>query len=229
FAVTRPWISRHAATIPNTRKAIAQCFTIPLIFAVALLSFAHGANDVANAVGPLAAIVSAAQYGTNASENVALPLWVLAIGAFGISLGLSLFGPKLIRTVGEKITKMDPIRAYCVALSAAITVLFASAMGLPVSSTHIAIGAVFGVGYLRELLTNKGVPNPAVKPRSVFLEPSQLNQTPEEAIENYQKKEKRRLVRRQHVFGIAAAWVVTVPAAALLAAACYVVLRAVTG
>lgn len=229
FAITAPWIKRRAAVIPNTRKAIAQCFTIPLIFAVGLLSFAHGANDVANAVGPLAAIVSAVQAGTNADQDVALPLWVLAIGAFGISLGLTLFGPKLIRTVGEKITKMDPIRAYCVALSAAVTVLVASALGLPVSSTHIAIGAVFGVGYLRELLTNKGVPNPAVKPRSVFLEPSRLNRTPKEAVENYQKKEKRRLVRRQHVYGIAAAWVVTVPAAALLSAGCYMVMRALAG
>ncbi len=143
--------------------------------------------------------------------------------------GLSLFGPRLIRTVGEKITKMDPIRAFCVALSAAVTVLVASAMGLPVSSTHIAIGAVFGVGYLREILTNKGVPNPAVKPRSVLLKPTQLNNTPEEALRNYVKREKRRLVRRQHVYGIAAAWVVTVPAAALLAAALYASMRWVVG
>lgn len=225
FAVATPWIARQAATSENTRKSIARFFTLPLIFSVALLSFAHGANDVANAVGPLAAIVSVAQTDAGAAAKVTLPIWVLAIGAFGISLGLSLFGPKLIRTVGEKITKMDPIRAYCVALSAAITVLFASALGLPVSSTHIAIGAVFGVGYLREFLTNKGVPNPAVKPRSVFLEPSNLNATPEEAVINYQKKEKRRLVRRQHVFGIAAAWVVTVPAAAALSASCYFLMR----
>jgi PiT family inorganic phosphate transporter len=116
---------------------------------------------------------------------------------------------------------MDPIRAYCVALSAAFTVLVASAMGLPVSSTHIAIGAIFGVGYLREVLTNKGVENPAVKPRSIRLEPSQLNATPQEALRNYAKRERRRLVRRQHVYGIAAAWIVTVPAAAALAASLY--------
>lgn len=225
FAVSRPLVARRAAVISNTRKDIAGCFNVPLIFAVALLSFAHGANDVANAVGPLAAIVSVAQTESGVAGQVALPIWVLAIGAFGISLGLSLFGPRLIRTVGEKITKMDPIRAYCVALSAAVTVLVASAMGLPVSSTHIAIGAVFGVGYLREILTNTGVPNPAVKPRSVFLEPSQLNATPEEALRNYAKREKRRLVRRQHVYGIAAAWIVTVPAAALLAAGLYASMR----
>jgi PiT family inorganic phosphate transporter len=225
FAISRPLVARRAAVISNTRKDVAGCFNVPLIFAVALLSFAHGANDVANAVGPLAAIVSVAQTEAGVEGQVALPIWVLAIGAFGISLGLSLFGPRLIRTVGEKITKMDPIRAYCVALSAAVTVLVASTMGLPVSSTHIAIGAVFGVGYLREILTNTGVPNPAVKPRSVFLEPSQLNATPEEALRNYAKREKRRLVRRQHVYGIAAAWIVTVPAAALLAAGLYASMR----
>ncbi len=225
YAIAQPLVARRAAVIANTRKDIAGCFNAPLIFAVALLSFAHGANDVANAVGPLAAIVSVAQTEAGVAGQVALPTWVLAIGAFGISLGLSLFGPRLIRTVGEKITKMDPIRAYCVALSAAVTVLVASAMGLPVSSTHIAIGAVFGVGYLREILTNSGVPNPAVKPRSVFLEPSQLNATPEAALRNYAKREKRRLVRRQHVYGIAAAWIVTVPAAALLAAALYASMR----
>ncbi|OYW54326.1 MAG: anion permease [Hyphomicrobium sp. 32-62-53] len=225
FAISRPLVARRAAIISNTRKDVAGCFNVPLIFAVALLSFAHGANDVANAVGPLAAIVSVAQTEAGVAGEVALPMWVLAIGAFGISLGLSLFGPRLIRTVGEKITKMNPIRAYCVALSAAVTVLVASAMGLPVSSTHIAIGAVFGVGYLREILTNSGVPNPAVKPRSVFLEPSQLNATPEQALRNYAKREKRRLVRRQHVYGIAAAWIVTVPAAALLAAGLYASMR----
>src|SRR5690606_11407264 len=103
-------------------------------------------------------------------------------------------------------------RAYCVALSAGITVLVASAFGLPVSTTHIAIGGVFGVGYLREYITNTGVPNPAVKPVSIFLEPSKLNKTPEEALINFQKRERRKLVRRQHVLGIAAAWVITVPA-----------------
>lgn len=225
----RPWIQRRSRGMENRRKQIASLFTLPLIFAAGLLSFAHGANDVANAVGPLAAIVAAAQSGLANAGKVVLPMWVLAIGAIGIALGLSLFGPGLIRTVGQKITKMDAIRAYCVALSAAITVLVASAFGLPVSSTHIAIGAVFGVGYLREYISNTGVPNPAVKPRTMFLEPSQLNQTPEEALANYQKRERRKLVRRQHVLGIAAAWVVTVPAAALLAALLYRLMLSLAG
>jgi PiT family inorganic phosphate transporter len=124
---------------------------------------------------------------------------------------------------------MDAIRAFCVALSAAITVLVASALGMPVSSTHIAIGAIFGVGYLREFLTNKGVPNPAVRPRSLFLEPSKLNKTPEQAIANYRKRERRKLVRRQHVVGIAAAWVISVPATAMLAGLFYALMATFAG
>jgi PiT family inorganic phosphate transporter len=224
-----PWVERRSRGMENRRKHVAGLFTLPLIFAAGLLSFAHGANDVANAVGPLAAIVAAAQTGIADADKVALPIWVMAIGAVGIALGLSLFGPGLIRTVGQKITKMDTIRAYCVALSAAITVLVASAFGLPVSSTHIAIGAVFGVGYLREYITNTGVPNPAVRPRTLFLEPARLNETPEQALLNYQKREKRKLVRRQHVLGIAAAWVITVPAAAALAAALYLLMHRIAG
>jgi inorganic phosphate transporter, PiT family len=161
--------------------------------------------------------------------NVSLPFWILAIGAVGISLGLAMFGPRVIRTVGEQITRMDAIRAYCVALSAAVTVLLASALGLPVSSTHIAVGAVFGVGFLREYLSNTGVPNRAVQPRSLFLEPSKLNNTPQSALKNYRKRERRRLVRRQHAVGIAAAWVITVPAAGLLAALVYGFIGALAG
>jgi PiT family inorganic phosphate transporter len=215
----------RSENLENRRKHVASLFSMPLVLAAGLLSFAHGANDVANAVGPLAAIVAAVQSGLADAGKVPLPFWVLAIGAAGIAIGLALFGPGLIRTVGEKITKMDAIRAYCVALSAGITVLVASAFGLPVSSTHIAIGGVFGVGYLRELLTNTGVPNPAVQPRALFLKTKHLNKTPEEALANFRKREKRRLVRRQHVIAIAAAWVVTVPAAGLLAALLYVVMR----
>jgi PiT family inorganic phosphate transporter len=229
YFFARPWVLAQSRGMENRRKHVSNLFTLPPICSAALLSFAHGANDVANAVGPLAAIVATAQAGITDADKVELPFWVLLIGAVGIAVGLALFGPKLIRTVGEKITKMDAIRAFCVALSAAITVLVASALGLPVSSTHIAIGGVFGVGYLREILSNKGVPNPAVQPRSLFLEPSRLNKTPEEALKNFQKREKRRLVRRRHVLGIAAAWVITVPASALLAGVFYAVMRAVAG
>lgn len=225
----RPWVRERSQRMENRRKHVANLFSLPLVLAAGLLSFAHGANDVANAVGPLAAIVAAAQSGMANAGKVILPFWVLAIGAVGIALGLALFGPGLIRTVGEKITKMDAIRAYCVALSAGITVLVASALGLPVSSTHIAIGAIFGVGYLREFLTNTKVTNPAVQPRTLFLNTARLNSTPEAALANYQKRQKRKLVRRQHVLGIVAAWVVTVPAASMLAAALYYAMRSIVG
>ena len=138
----------------NRNKSVRTLFTLPLICAAALLSFAHGANDVANAVGPLAAVVDTAATG-GAHGKVGIPSWVLFVGAAGITMGLLLFGPKLIRTVGAEITKMNPMRAYCVALAAAITVIIASALGLPVSSTHIAVGAVFGVGFFREWFTGR--------------------------------------------------------------------------
>ncbi|MEQ9124982.1 MAG: inorganic phosphate transporter, partial [Alphaproteobacteria bacterium] len=139
---------------------------------------------------------------------------------------LALFGPRLIRTVCTTITKMDAPRAYCVALAAAITVLIASALGLPVSSTHIAIGGVFGVGFLREQLANLGLRADGPKPvKPSPNEPSSLSATPEDAIRKQIKREKRRLVRRRHVVTIAAAWVITVPAAGGLAAIFYGLLK----
>ena len=135
----------------NRKRSLKVLFAVPLIASAALLSFAHGANDVANAVGPLAAIVHAVQ-DAGTSDKVTIPLWVMMIGAAGISFGLMLFGPKLIRMVGQEITKLNPVRAYCVALSAAITVIIASGLGLPVSSTHIAVGGVFGVGFYLSLI-----------------------------------------------------------------------------
>ncbi len=154
YSFVKPAIHRKASLLENRREEVARLFTIPLVFAAALLSFAHGANDVANAIGPLAAIVSALKDGTIATK-VGVPGWVMWVGATGIALGLALYGPKLIKRVGEEITELDRIRAYCIALAAAITVLIASALGLPVSSTHIALGGVFGVGFLREWLMAK--------------------------------------------------------------------------
>ena len=135
----------------NSRESVNTLFTIPLIFAAALLSFAHGANDVANAIGPLAAINDAVVNG-GISSKASIPLWVMGVGALGIAIGLALYGPALIRTVGSEITELDQIRAFSIAMAASITVIIASQLGLPVSSTHIAIGGVFGVGFLREYL-----------------------------------------------------------------------------
>lgn len=228
YALVRPAVAKAAATMPNKRKSVSDLFTIPLICAAALLSFAHGANDVANAVGPLAAIVSAVTAGT-VTAKVTLPIWVLVVGATGISIGLFLYGPKVIKIVGEKITKLNRVRAFCIALSAAITVIIASTMGLPVSSTHIAVGAVFGVGFLREFLVNKKKTLAAALPYSeksggpIEWQEGQPNN-------NNQKKEakaqKRKLVRRRHLMTIIAAWVITVPAAAILSGLIFLALRA---
>ncbi len=115
-----------------------------------------GANDVANAVGPLAAIVqSLREWGNPTPSTAYAPLWIMSIGGFGIALGLSLYGPKLIKTVGSEITELDKMQAFCIAMATVITVLLASKLGLPVSSTHITIGAVFGVGFLREFLQKR--------------------------------------------------------------------------
>lgn len=219
YVIINPLIRRQAEGMENRNKSVRTLFTIPLICSAALLSFAHGSNDVANAVGPLAAIVGAAESGQVAAK-VQIPLWVMFIGAAGLSAGLLLFGPKLIRVVGQQITKMNPMRAYCVALSAAITVIIASALGLPVSSTHIAVGAVFGVGFYREWQTarrthiNHGRYGEARK--TTKAEPD------EQAL-------RRKLVRRGHLTTIAAAWVITVPASAAMAGTIFLILQAFRG
>jgi len=151
YAYVSAKLKANKQKLENTKASVNTLFTIPLIFAAALLSFAHGANDVANAVGPLAAINDAIING-GISSKASIPLWVMGVGALGIALGLALYGPKLIKTVGSEITELDQIRAFSIAMAASITVIIASQLGLPVSSTHIAIGGVFGVGFLREWL-----------------------------------------------------------------------------
>ena len=217
WALAHPYIARRLSRISDKRSDISALFDLPLIIGAALLSFAHGANDVANAVGPLAAIVATLGHPSALAVQVEVPFWVMLVGALGIAIGLATFGPKLIRVVGEQITRLNSPRAFCVALSAAITVLLASWMGLPVSSTHIAVGAVFGVGFLREYREN---------PNRRRLRPGhKLNATADDAFNSRFVKRSRYLVRRHFLWSIAAAWVITVPATALLAAALYGLLR----
>ena len=205
WAVTKPIIARQARGLENRNKSLKTLFTIPLIVSAALLSFAHGANDVANAVGPLAAIVEATKSGSFGTA-ISIPLWVMMIGAAGLSFGLFLFGPKLIKVVGNEITKLNPMRAYCVALSAALTVIVASGLGLPVSSTHIAVGSVFGVGFFREWDTRRR------------MKTSRISDTPDE-------RQSRKLVRRNYFTSIVAAWIITVPSAAVLSAVIFLVIN----
>lgn len=238
YAVSRPLIRRQSEGMENRNQSLRKLFHVPLICSAALLSFAHGANDVANAVGPLAAIVHAATQGGVAAQ-VSIPYWVMVIGALGISLGLLLFGPKLIRMVGEQITRLNPMRAYCVALSAAITVIVASWFGLPVSSTHIAVGAVFGVGFFREWYTanskrrKRYIENKLVRARAAGN--AEKMETAWQAtgedddnspVLSGEEVKRRRLVRRAHVMTIIAAWFITVPAAAVLAGVIFMVLNA---
>src|SRR5690606_12634331 len=153
FFMVRPLVARHASRIENSKQGVDKLFSVPLIFAAALLSFAHASNDVANAVGPLAAIVEVVSSGgAEIARAAPIPTGGMVVGALGIAIGLGLFGPRVIRTVGSEITELDQMRAYCIAMAATITVILASQFGIPVSTTHVAVGAVFGVGFLREYL-----------------------------------------------------------------------------
>ena len=247
--------------LKNDRASINSMFTIPLIFAAALLSFAHGANDVANAVGPLAAIADAVATG-GVTSKAAIPLWVMAVGAIGIVVGLALYGPGLIKTVGSEITELDQMRAFSIAMAAAITVILASQLGLPVSSTHIALGGVFGVGFLREYLQDhKEVVKLEEEEAKLEKEENKLEQYREnlqelldlpeekkdkkvykqigqlyEMVESEEKifEEEQRLVnslqrkkyvKRDAFRKIIAAWVITVPVAAILSAGIYFMIR----
>jgi PiT family inorganic phosphate transporter len=218
WALMHPLIRRQSEGMENRNQSLRRLFRIPLICSAALLSFAHGANDVANAIGPLAAILHSAEYG-DVAARVQVPTWIMIIGAFGISLGLFIYGPRLVRMVGSRITKMNPMRAYCVALSAAITVILASWLGLPVSSTHIAVGAVFGVGFFREYYTRRSRKRREMVRRGRASE-TDPDDPPPEVLQH------RKLVRRSHFLTIVAAWVITVPATAALSAVVFFGLNA---
>lgn len=255
----RASILKRSQLLENNRESVNRLFTVPLIFAAALLSFAHGANDVANAIGPLAAISDAVISG-GISSKAGIPIWVMAVGAIGISIGLALYGPKLIRTVGGEITELDQIRAFSVAMAAAITVIIASQLGLPVSSTHIAIGGIFGVGFLREWLDVTNEKKLIEEERDVLEDDLKNLKAYKSELENLQDKEKKRkedyqrivllykniddeedkvkdakkvlktaekvkYVKRDAVKKIVAAWLITVPAAAVLSAAIYFMIK----
>ncbi|WP_420549234.1 inorganic phosphate transporter [Curvivirga sp.] len=256
YAIVKPMIRRASENLENTKKSINKLFTIPLIFAAALLSFAHGANDVANAVGPLAAITDSLIHG-EISTKASIPLWVMLVGAIGIALGLALYGPKLIRTVGSEITELDQTRAFCIAMAASITVIIASQLGLPVSSTHVAIGAVFGVGFLREAI-KRNYHKKIAKIKAhyadeesyaldAFLEDFEDADFKEKGkmMRNLKAKGKRmglskkdrkalkqtyknELVARSAALKIASAWIITVPASASLAAIIFYVIQFAT-
>ncbi len=127
---------------------VEKVFGVLMVCTACAMAFAHGSNDVANAIGPLAAVVSVAQSGEIAQTS-GLPLWILLAGGIGIVVGLATFGWKVMATIGKKITELTPSRGFAAELAASSTVVFASVTGMPVSTTHTLVGAVLGVGAAR--------------------------------------------------------------------------------
>lgn len=191
YFIIKKLLLRYESMFKNSKKSINRLFNLPLIFSAALLSFAHGANDVANAIGPFAAIYDTVSAGNITVWDVGIPIWIMIIGALGLAIGLAVYGTTLIKTVGNEITKLNQVRAYCVALSAAITVIIASGFGLPVSSTHIAIWGIFGIGIYREIERKL-----SWRKDKEYLDKSMLKQ-------------------------IILSWIVTLPASALISAISY--------
>jgi len=259
FFVVRPLVARKSLELENSKEGVNTLFTVPLIFAAALLSFAHGSNDVANAVGPLAAIVEVVSTGGGEIATAApVPLWIMVVGGIGLAIGLALFGPKVIRTVGTEITELDKMRAYCIAMAATITVIIASQLGIPVSTTHVAVGGVFGVGFLREYLKSnyarmlddikqhhpegdqeaidafirrfseatieeKGKMLKDLKKKSKKkVDPAHFSKTERKGLRKVYRQE---LVKRSLILKIVGAWIVTVPASALMSGILFFTIR----
>jgi PiT family inorganic phosphate transporter len=128
---------------------VEKVFTPLMLFTACSMAFAHGSNDVANGIGPLAAVFSIVDSGGEVMQKSPLPLWILLIGGGGIVLGLVTLGYRVMLTVGKKITELTPSSGFCAELAAATTVVLASRTGIPVSTTHILVGSVFGVGLAR--------------------------------------------------------------------------------
>ncbi|WP_041524222.1 inorganic phosphate transporter [Gilvimarinus agarilyticus] len=138
----------EASEAGNRFASVERLFAILMVFTACAMAFAHGSNDVANAVGPLAAIINVIKTGGIEAKSV-MPSWVLLIGGAGIVIGLATYGFKVMATIGKKITELTPSRGFAAELAAAATVVLASGTGLPISTTHTLVGAVLGVGMAR--------------------------------------------------------------------------------
>lgn len=252
FFITKPMIAKASKILKNDRESIDGLFAVPLIVGACFLSFAHGANDVANAIGPLAAINDAVRSAEIAAK-AAIPLWVMGVGATGIAVGLAVYGPKLVRTVGSEITELDMSRAFCVSLAAAITVIIATHFGLPVSSTHIAVGAIFGVGFLREVLSYRynqklelvreymsekttetedsaaafvlAFDDASMSKKKLILDELKAGDVGRGRRKKLKRAYREKLVQRSLLIKIVIAWVVTVPLSAIFSAALFYMIR----
>ncbi len=137
------------ANLHTELKFVEKLFALLMIFSACSMAFAHGSNDVSNAIGPLAAVVNIINHAGKIVDNSPLPLWILLVGAAGIVLGLTTYGYKVMRTIGQHITELTPSRGFAAELATATTILIASGTGLPCSTTQTLVGGVLGVGFAR--------------------------------------------------------------------------------
>jgi PiT family inorganic phosphate transporter len=130
--------------------SVEKIFSVLMVFTACAMAYAHGSNDVSNAIGPVAAVVHALEIETTSLHNTApIPFWVLVLGASGIVVGLLTYGYRVMATIGTKITQLTPSRGFAATLSTAFTVVLASATGYPISTTHTLVGGILGVGLAR--------------------------------------------------------------------------------
>jgi PiT family inorganic phosphate transporter len=153
-AIIGTFVIRDIHLDPDENKdfyyaSMERVFSVLMIITAAAMAFAHGSNDVANAIGPLAAIYSVVESGGLIGAKSALPVWILLVGGTGIVIGLITYGHKVIATIGTGITQLTPSRGFAATLAAAATVVIASGTGIPVSTTQVLVGAVLGVGLAR--------------------------------------------------------------------------------
>jgi len=150
MAIGRFFVGRIHADPELTEEVhlanVEKVFAVLMIFTACAMAFAHGSNDVANAIGPVAAVYSVVSHSGEIAAKAAVPMWILLVGAFGIVIGLVTFGHRVIATVGSGITELTPSRGFAATLAAATTVVVASGTGLPISTTHVLVGAILGVG-----------------------------------------------------------------------------------
>lgn len=152
YVIGKIWVSRLASGVSGSfasrTKATEKVFAVLQIVTACYVAFSHGSNDVANAIGPVAAVVEGLKTGS-LSQEVPVPLWILLLGGIGIVIGLATYGQHVIKTIGENILSLRPSRGFAAEFGCATTVLICSKLGLPVSTTHTLIGALVGVGFAR--------------------------------------------------------------------------------
>jgi PiT family inorganic phosphate transporter len=149
FLAIRPRMRRHRVRLDDRYNVVEKWFGYMQVATACYMAFAHGANDVANAIGPMATAITAFHDPGQLSGQVGVPPWLLAFGGVGIVIGLATYGYKVIQAVGKDITEITPTRGFAAAFATATTVLVFSKFGMPISTTFVIVGAVMGVGFAR--------------------------------------------------------------------------------